>query len=390
MGNPATHPAGLRGSAWRLALENLAFLAAFTWLCAQWFGGFGASLWSTARGQGLYAEGLAALAARRYDQLALAAIGLLVTLITLREIALVVVESWRRGRSQARAGGRWSHAFAALSGSFKPTFMSAALGALLPRILLLDIFWLLQRQFQGLALVHVPMAWYGWLYALLAWDLATWIYHYSTHRVRLLWCLHSPHHAPADLTITTAWVHFFAETWFTTTVQLLVLSVLGVPAAMLAVLMGFEVTWGTLIHAGERTFAAGRFGFLRYLVVTPSLHRVHHARNPLYMDTNFCTLLPCIDWLLGTLQPLRDEVRPEYGITRDPDMTDFIDTYFGEFRALWRDVRRAPAWGARIQYLLRPPGWAPDGPQHTASHLRREFLRGHPRLGPAWQPIAPH
>ena len=374
---------------WR-RLENLAFLLAFLWLSEQWFGGFGEYLWSSVQNHGLLSEVRDSLSRQRYDTLALILINLCVSIFTLWEITRVVVESWRQAPRSAVSGRRWSSAFTALSRSFKHTFVSAAFGAILPSVLVLDLFWLLQPHLQRLALIHVPPTWYGWLYALLAWDFATWVYHYSAHRVRLLWCLHSPHHAPADLTITTAWVHFFAETYYTTTVQLLTLSILGVPPLMLTVLLAFEVTWGTLIHVGERVLRTGRLGMLRFLIVTPSMHRVHHARNPLYMDTNFCTLLPVIDWALGTLQPLRDEVAPEYGITRDPDMTRFIDTYFGEFAALWHDLRRAPTLRIKLQYLLQAPGWTPEGSQHTAAAQRREFLLTHPHLAVRWQPTRPH
>ena len=374
---------------WR-RLENLAFLLAFVWLCEQWFGGFGEYLWSSVRNQGLLSEVRESLSRQRYDTLALIFINLCVSIFTLWEITRTAVESWRRAPICSAGAGRWPLAFTALARSFKHTFMSAAFGAILPRLIVLDLFWLLQPHLQQLALIHVSLSWYGWLYALLVWDLATWVYHYSTHRVRLLWCLHSPHHAPVDMTITTAWVHFFAETYYTTTVQLLTLSILGVPAVMLAVLLAFEVTWGTLIHTGERVLRTGRLGILRFLIVTPSMHRVHHARNPLYMDTNFCTLLPFIDWALGTLQPLRDEVPPEYGITRNPDMTSFIDTYFGEFPALWKDLRSTPTLRLKLHYLLKPPGWTPEGSQHTAAAQRRAFLRTHPHLAVRWQPIKPH
>jgi Fatty acid hydroxylase superfamily len=146
------------------------------------------------------------------------------------------------------------------------------------------------------------------------------------------------------------------------------------------VIMSFEVTWGTFIHAGERSFRTGRLGPARFLVITPSYHRVHHARNPLYMDTNFCTLLPFWDWVFGTLQPLRDEVTIEYGITRDVDVTRFADFYFGEFLLLARDLGNTRSWRTRLLYLVKPPGWAPDTVAHTAASARAEFLRTHPQL----------
>jgi hypothetical protein len=216
--------------------------------------------------------------------------------------------------------------------------------------------------------------------------LSMWIWHYGAHKVRLLWCLHSPHHAPQNLNMTVAWVHFFAEGYYSALVQAPLLMVFGVEPGMLVVLMGFEVTWGTFIHAGERSFRTGRFGPARFFIITPSYHRVHHGRNPLYMDTNFCSLLPFWDWMFGTLQPLRDEVKLEYGITRDINVTSFVDFYFGEILLLARDVRRARSWRERLAYLFKPPGWAPGDASHTASNVRRSFLAEHPHLRPTGGP----
>ncbi len=276
--------------------------------------------------------------------------------------------------------------FRATALEYQPTFFAGLLLGLLPRLIVIDIFWLLLPYFEHLALFRVGYTWYGWLYALLVWDLSMWIWHYGAHKVRLLWCLHSPHHAPQNLNMTVAWVHFFAEGYYSALVQVPLLMLLGVEPGMLVVLMAFEVTWGTFIHAGERSFRTGRFGPARFFIITPSYHRVHHARNPLYMDTNFCSLLPFWDWMFGTLQPLRDEVKIEYGITRRPNVTSFVDFYFGEFLLLARDVRGARGWREKLAYLFKPPGWLPGDPSHTATSARRNFLAEHPELRPTGGP----
>jgi hypothetical protein len=182
--------------------------------------------------------------------------------------------------------------------------------------------------------------------------------------------------------MTVAWVHFFAEGYYSALVQVPLLMLLGVEPGMLVVLMAFEVTWGTFIHAGERSFRTGRFGPARFFIITPSYHRVHHARNPLYMDRNYCSLLPFWDWMFGTLQPLRDEVKIEYGITREINVTSFVDFYFGEFLLLARDVRNARGWREKLAYLLMPPGWMPGDSSGTAASARRRFLADHPEFRP--------
>lgn len=359
---------------------SVAFLAAFLYLVSEHVAGFVAYLRATAQGAGFVSGFLGPWQKLEFHQSVLAVIALLISLATTWEIGSVVVEAARRESILRRGLTGVRAAFDRVARCFSSTFFSALLSQWLPRLIALDVFWRLQPVFDRFALFHVEADLLGWIYAILAWDLATWVYHFASHRVRLLWCLHAPHHASEDLTITTAWVHFFAEGWYTTLMQLIVLTALGVPAPMLTVLMAFEVTWGTLIHVGERTLPTGRLGWLRFVVMTPSYHRVHHARNPLYLDTNFCTLLPVWDWLFGTLQPLRDEVRLEYGVTRPIDAANFFDFYFGEFRLLFRDLRRAHGFREALRYLCKPPGWSPEGVEHTAAWARQHFLQQQPQL----------
>lgn len=337
---------------------------------------------ATAGGQGFITDLLKPFNDGKYQDSVLAVVWLMISLLTLWELLRFFVTQVGQERAQGRGAGLAARLFRATALEYQPTFFAGLLLGLLPRLIVIDVFWLLLPHFQKFALFHVGHGWYGWLHALLMWDLTMWIWHFGAHKVRVLWCLHSPHHAPRNLNMTVAWVHFFAEGYYSALVQVPLLMLLGVEPGMLVVIMAFEVAWGTFIHAGERSFRTGRFGAARFFLITPSYHRVHHARNPLYMDTNFCSLLPFWDWMFGTLQPLRDEVTIEYGITRDINVTSFVDFYFGELLLLARDVRRAPDWRTRLAYLVKPPGWAPGDDSHTASRARREFLAAHPELRP--------
>jgi hypothetical protein len=156
---------------------------------------------------------------------------------------------------------------------------------------------------------------------------------------------------------------------------------LGVNPAMVLIILVIDGTWGTFIHAGERSFKNGRFGILQHLLITPSHHRVHHAKNPLYIDTNFCVLIPFWDWLFGTLQSERKEVKIEYGITRELDVTNFLDFYFGECILLFKDVRNAKGLKNKLLYIFMPPGWRPESQEKMARFVRGEFLKAHPTLG---------
>ena len=143
---------------------------------------------------------------------------------------------------------------------------------------------------------------------------------------------------------------------------------------MLFVIVFVDGTYGAFIHVGENLIRDARFGLLGRIILTPSHHRVHHARNPLYMDTNFCNLLNIWDRVFGTYQDEDRGIPIEYGITRRMDSGNFLDVYFGEFRELARDVVRAPGFHNKLKYLVMPPGWSHTGEDKTARTVRRNYL----------------
>ncbi|MBS1610797.1 MAG: sterol desaturase family protein [Bacteroidetes bacterium] len=263
---------------------------------------------------------------------------------------------------------------------YKTNFLAKVFNEYISKLFIIFVYIEMMPLFHRFALFNVPGTWWGWLYAYLMWELTYWIWHYLGHRVRLFWCLHSPHHAPATMNLTVAWVHFFAEGYYTAAVQVPLLMLLGVSPEMVAIILVIDGTWGTFIHCGEDAFKNGRFGWMEKLFITPSHHRVHHARNPLYLDTNFCVLLPFWDWLFGTLQNEKKEVKIEYGITRNVNTASFIDMYFGECICLIRDLKNTPGWLNKIKLLFNPPGWEPGNNEHTAKEVRSKFLKGREHL----------
>jgi hypothetical protein len=124
---------------------------------------------------------------------------------------------------------------------------------------------------------------------------------------------------------------------------------------------------------GENLLPNGRLGFLNKIILTPSAHRVHHARNPLYMDTNFCNLLNIWDKVFGTFQYEKKEVAIEYGITREMNPNNLLDVYFGEFYYLWKDIRKAPGIKNKLLYFIMPPGWSHTGDHKTANVVKAAY-----------------
>jgi len=220
----------------------------------------------------------------------------------------------------------------------------------------------------------IHWTWYWFLYAYVVWEFGHFIYHYLAHKVRLFWCLHSTHHAPEDMNLSVTYAHFFLEAPYADVIRTTTCILLGVPPEMLFAIMFIDGTYGAFIHVGENMIRDARFGKLGKLILTPSHHRVHHARNPLYMDTNFCNLLNLWDRVFGTYQEEQRQIPIEYGITRPMDSGNFLDVYFGEFVALGKDMARAPGFFNKVKYMVMPPGWSHTGTGKTAREVRQAYM----------------
>ena len=85
-----------------------------------------------------------------------------------------------------------------------------------------------------------------------------------------------------------------------------------------------------------------RLGWLEYVLNTPSAHRVHHARNPEYLDANYGGVLVIFDRLFGTWIPERADVPCEYGtVTPTVSSRNPFVLNFSPWFSLIKDLRTA-------------------------------------------------
>ena len=223
------------------------------------------------------------------------------------------------------------------------------------------------------AIIKTGFTWYWIIYGYIVWEFSHFVYHYLAHKVRLFWCLHATHHAPERMNLSVSYAHFFLEGPYADVIRTSICILAGVNLPVLFLIMFIDGTWGTFIHIGENVMKDARLGVFNKLILTPSHHRVHHARNPQYMDTNFCNLLNIWDRLFGTLQHEQVNNPVEYGVTRKINAQNFWDVYFGEIAWLIRDIRHAPGIKNKLFYLFMPPGWSHTGDHKTAKLIRQKF-----------------
>lgn len=257
---------------------------------------------------------------------------------------------------------------------YKITFLIILTNRIMSRLIGISVLVLTIGIFQKYAIIQTSITWYWFIYGYLVYELNNFIRHYLTHKVRLLWCFHSVHHSTEDLNSSVTLTTFFVENLYTEFFAAMFCMILGVQPLMLFAIMILDSIWGAFVHVSESTMKNARLGFLEKFILTPSHHRVHHGRNHLYMDTNFCSIINVWDIVFRTYQKEKEEIPVDYGITRPMDPANFVDVYFGEIVSLWQDVIAAPGLKNKIAYIFMPPGWSHIGEYETATTLRKQAL----------------
>ena len=365
---------------WRI-IENVIFVFAFGFIMYQLVSGFWLYFYDSVKGKGFTEAVIDPISKHDYYKSVLAIMILLNATCVLWEILSLNMLLLKQDSGNLRGYSKYKFIFKKVLVNYKPSFLALLITELLPMLFLIHIFWIWLPHFQKIRLFTINLKWYSWIYAYFCFEFGGWLYHFGSHRVRFLWCLHAPHHSPTELNLTVNWVTFFAESYYSNFVYLVILTLLGINPVMFVVIMSISTAWGMFAHISERALKNGKLGIFQHLIITPAHHRVHHAKHPLYIDRNFATLVPLWDWIFGTLQPFREDIRADYGVRRELDVTNFSDLYFGEIVLLYRDVKNARTLKNKFLYIVMPPGWTPACSANTASVLRREFLKTNPELG---------
>jgi sterol desaturase/sphingolipid hydroxylase (fatty acid hydroxylase superfamily) len=195
---------------------------------------------------------------------------------------------------------------------------------------------------------------WAWVLLFFAEDLCYYWFHRVHHESRLFWASHVVHHSSQHYNLSTA----LRQTWTPMSGLLFwaPLALLGFHPVMIVLQQGVSLLYQYWIH----TEAIGRMGPLEWVLNTPSHHRVHHASDAKYLDTNYAGILIIWDRLFGTFQA--EEERPTYGLTRNLTTYNPLRIAFHEYAAILRDVRKPNPWRVRLGYVFRGPAWKPPLP----------------------------
>lgn len=155
---------------------------------------------------------------------------------------------------------------------------------------------------------------------LILFDLWMYAWHRANHEIPFLWRFHRVHHSDPAMDSTTALRFHPGEILFSTLVNRLILAALGMSLAMLAFYKSVMIAVILLHHSNVRVPAAIDRA-LRLVIVSPTMHRVHHSRRRIETDSNYGTVFSFWDRLFGSYRTRAryDDIRFGIGAYDSPD-----------------------------------------------------------------------
>ncbi len=191
--------------------------------------------------------------------------------------------------------------------------------------------------------------------AFVALDFATYWYHRLAHSVNIFWNRHVIHHSGEDFNTATALRQSISKFVNVSVFFLLPAAIVGIPPQVIAIITPLHL----FVQVWYHTEHIGKLGWLEYIIVTPSQHRVHHAINPIYIDKNLSPVFCVWDRAFGTFQEELDEEPCVYGVTRQVNTWNPILINLDHIWLLIKDAWYASSWYDKLRIWFMPTGWRP-------------------------------
>ncbi|MFI5172532.1 MAG: sterol desaturase family protein [Chitinophagales bacterium] len=199
----------------------------------------------------------------------------------------------------------------------------------------------------------VPSNIFSWTILFIGVDFCYYWFHRLAHEINFLWGGHVVHHQSEEYNLSVA-LRQGAFQKFGSFLFYLPLALVGFEPVIFIVVSQFQTLYQFWIH----TKTINRFPKpIEFIFNTPSHHRVHHGRNPKYIDRNHGGTLIIWDRLFGTFQKEEEEV--VYGITKPLNTWNPLRAQLDFWKDLAIDLKHTKRFTDKIKLLLLPPGWYP-------------------------------
>jgi alkylglycerol monooxygenase len=220
--------------------------------------------------------------------------------------------------------------------------------------------------YQHYAVFNIPNTWWVWIIIILVTDLIWYWYHRFGHEVNLLWAAHIVHHQSEEFNYTVS----ARITVFQALIRGLfwcIMPWMGFHPAMVITILVVHGAYSFFTH----TQVIGKLRWLEYILVTPSIHGVHHASDEKYLDKNYGDIFTVWDRLFGTFQT--EEEPPIYGLTHPVKSYSFLWQHFHYYLELIEACKREGTLKGKLIVLFGGPALLD---QDIRPVLEKKYLQG--------------
>ena len=207
----------------------------------------------------------------------------------------------------------------------------------------------------NLALFSVEESKWIYVIAFICIDFASYWGHRLNHSINVFWNQHVVHHSSEEFNLACALRQSISGLIGFGALFLLPAALLGVPPKVITLLAPLHLFGQFWYH----TQHIGKLGWLEYVLVTPSQHRVHHAINPIYIDKNLSAIFCVWDRLFGTFQEELEAVPCVYGTLKPVKTWNPILINFQHLWGLCKDAWHTKNWRDKLTLWFMPTGWRP-------------------------------
>ena len=229
------------------------------------------------------------------------------------------------------------------------------------------LFWAAQFQFYAIPLTIGTI-----LACFILDDLRYYLHHRIAHRCRWPWAMHIIHHSSQRYSLAVALRQGWTKHFTGTTLLKVPLVLIGFDPILVIFCGAVNAVYQFFLHT-ESIHKLPRW--YEAVFNTPSHHRVHHGKNPQYLDSNYAGTLIIWDKMFGTFVPEAKEAYPDYGLVKDFETFNPFKIFIHEYWGIMKDVfGRNRSLKSRLLYILAPPGWSHDGSRQTSDEIKADYF----------------
>lgn len=211
----------------------------------------------------------------------------------------------------------------------------------------------------GRELAVVQWEFNGWLSLVVAfvlYDFCYYWFHRISHERRIFWASHVAHHQSEEYNLSTA-LRQTSTGFLLVWVFYIPCFLLGMPAEVFVTVASANLIYQFWVH----TRFVSTLGPLEKVLVTPMNHRVHHARNPEYIDKNYGGFFILWDRLFGTYKAEDSELPIDYGITRGLNSWNPLWANAHVYVDMVRDTIKSPRLKDKLRVWYGRTDFVPGG-----------------------------